>query len=50
MTTAEELQQVLEELSRSGRLDVMLKLQVADAAAQQDEQVFVIEEDRKSVV
>ena len=44
VTTAEELQQIFQELSRSGSLDVVLQLHVADAAAQQDEQVFVVEE------
>ena len=44
VTAAEELQQVLEKFSRRRRLDVVLQLHLADAAAQQDEQVLVVEQ------
>ena len=44
VTTAEELEQVVEELSRRGGLDVVLQLQVVDAAAEKDEEILVVEE------
>src|ERR1019366_4306361 len=49
MATAEEFQQMLEELSRIGRLDETLERQILNAASQQDLQVFLVEQRKLNV-
>ena len=49
MATAEEFQQILEELSRVGRLDEALERQILNAAPQQDLQVSLVEQRKLNV-
>ena len=49
MATAEEFQQILEELSRVRRFDEALKWQIGDAAPQQYLQIFLIEKRESNV-
>src|ERR1019366_1178497 len=49
MATAEEFQQMLEELSRVRRLDEALEWQILNAASQQDLQVFLVDKRKLNV-
>ena len=44
MTPAHKLEQIIEELPDVGGANVMLKMQVANAAAQVDPEIFVVED------